>query len=291
MHTSAPIDSAHSLVLSSAETRRFTLQISETECRDSNKLNKQGEPKFHNHTEQPFSLLSYKGVIIMIKRLRFRGEQPSMNRCFQWIVAISLIVVTAPVNKETGCSRINGTSTNNGPVKRKLQGRRITTVPVSDYESDEIELDTDYDTSGVLSIFTAMLKKSTDCARPHATRIVDELLHDVEHVWGLLGKRVRSRLTPHSNLQQLRNVLNKEWNSIDQTNIQKLIERLNRRKARNYIIFMSSMVKILRLSEESFYADHLMEYILHKEINLKAVTAATRLSVYYLNRTAARMEV
>ncbi|KAJ4445623.1 hypothetical protein ANN_12305 [Periplaneta americana] len=49
---------------------------------------------------------------------------------------------------------INGTSTNDGPVKRKLQGRRKTTVPVSDYESDEIELDTDYDVSGVLSIFT-----------------------------------------------------------------------------------------------------------------------------------------
>ncbi|KAJ4445004.1 hypothetical protein ANN_06803 [Periplaneta americana] len=48
----------------------------------------------------------------------------------------------------------DSTSTNNGPVKRKLQGRRKTTVPVSDYESDEIELDTDYDLSGVLSIFT-----------------------------------------------------------------------------------------------------------------------------------------
>ncbi|KAJ4441860.1 hypothetical protein ANN_11720 [Periplaneta americana] len=58
------------------------------------------------------------------------------------------------VNKETGCSSINGTSTNNGPVKRKLLGRRITTVPVSDYESDEIELDTDYDVSDVPSIFT-----------------------------------------------------------------------------------------------------------------------------------------
>ncbi|KAJ4427955.1 hypothetical protein ANN_23968 [Periplaneta americana] len=62
--------------------------------------------------------------------------------------------VSFQVNKETGCSSINGTSTNDSPVKRKLQGRRKTTVPVSDYESDEIELDTDYDVSGVLSIFT-----------------------------------------------------------------------------------------------------------------------------------------
>ncbi|KAJ4435167.1 hypothetical protein ANN_23743 [Periplaneta americana] len=58
------------------------------------------------------------------------------------------------VNKETGCSSISGTSTNDGPVKQKLQGRRKTTVPVSDYESDEIELNTDHDVSGVLSIFT-----------------------------------------------------------------------------------------------------------------------------------------
>ncbi|KAJ4441956.1 hypothetical protein ANN_11820 [Periplaneta americana] len=62
--------------------------------------------------------------------------------------------LTSQINKETGCSSINSTSTNDGPVKRKLQDRRITTVAVSDYESDEIELDTDYDVSGVLSIFT-----------------------------------------------------------------------------------------------------------------------------------------
>ncbi|KAJ4429900.1 hypothetical protein ANN_22104 [Periplaneta americana] len=70
----------------------------------------------------------------------------------------------SPVNKETGCSSINGTSTNDGPVKRKLQGRRNTTVPVSDYESDEIELDTDYDVSGVLAIFTDSLA-TTDYRR------------------------------------------------------------------------------------------------------------------------------
>ncbi|KAJ4426783.1 hypothetical protein ANN_26582 [Periplaneta americana] len=38
-------------------------------------------------------------------------------------------------------------------LKRQLQGTRKTTVPVSDHESDEIELDTDYDVFGVLSIF------------------------------------------------------------------------------------------------------------------------------------------
>ncbi|KAJ4430718.1 hypothetical protein ANN_19309 [Periplaneta americana] len=65
-----------------------------------------------------------------------------------------LVRPPCPVNKETGCSSINGTSTNDGPVIRKLQRRRKTTVPVSDYESDEIELDTDYDVSGVLFIFT-----------------------------------------------------------------------------------------------------------------------------------------
>ncbi|KAJ4430809.1 hypothetical protein ANN_19400 [Periplaneta americana] len=50
-------------------------------------------------------------------------------------------------------------------------------------------------------------------------------INPIEHVWGLLGKQVRSR----SNLQQLRNVLSKEWNRIDQTDIQNLIEGLNRR--------------------------------------------------------------
>ncbi|KAJ4437460.1 hypothetical protein ANN_17604 [Periplaneta americana] len=111
-----------------------------------------------------------------------------------------------------------------------------------------------------------------DNARPHATRIVDEFLHDVglnriawparsrdinpiehvwvlhdvglnrmawparspdifpiEHVWGLLGKRGRSRPTPYSNLQHLRNFLINEWNRIDPTDIQNLIEGLNRR--------------------------------------------------------------
>ncbi|KAJ4437701.1 hypothetical protein ANN_17846 [Periplaneta americana] len=54
-------------------------------------------------------------------------------------------------------------------------------------------------------------------------------INPIEHVWVMLGKRVRGRLTPHSNLQQLRNVLSKEWNRIDQTDIQNLIEGFNRR--------------------------------------------------------------
>ncbi|KAJ4451789.1 hypothetical protein ANN_03261 [Periplaneta americana] len=43
------------------------------------------------------------------------------------------------------------------------------------------------------------------------------------------GKQVRSRRTPPSDLEQLRNVVSKEWNRIDQTDIQNLIEGLNRR--------------------------------------------------------------
>lgn len=87
-----------------------------------------------------------------------------------------------------------------------------------------------------------------DNARPHAARIVNEFLNDVglhamawparspdinpiEHVWDMLKKRVRSRLPPHSNLHQLRNLLTEEWNNIDQTVIQNLIEGLNRRMA------------------------------------------------------------
>ncbi|KAJ4451723.1 hypothetical protein ANN_03193 [Periplaneta americana] len=49
------------------------------------------------------------------------------------------------------------------------------------------------------------------------------------YVGSFSWRQVRSRLTPHSNLQQLRNVLSKELNRIDQTDIQNLIEGLNRR--------------------------------------------------------------
>ena len=85
-----------------------------------------------------------------------------------------------------------------------------------------------------------------DIARPHVARIVDEFLYDVglnrmawparspdinsiEHMWNMLVKRVGSRLRPHSNLEQHRNILSKELNSIDETVTQNLIEGLNRR--------------------------------------------------------------
>ncbi|KAJ4434797.1 hypothetical protein ANN_23368 [Periplaneta americana] len=74
-------------------------------------------------------------------------------------------------------------------------------------------------------------------------------MNHIEHEWVLLGKRVRSRLTPHSNLQQLRNALSKEWNRIDQTDIQNVIEGLNRRMHFLYKGFNLSSYMIRRKAQ------------------------------------------
>ncbi|KAJ4437673.1 hypothetical protein ANN_17818 [Periplaneta americana] len=70
------------------------------------------------------------------------------------LIKMFSVKCTAETVLSSKCSSINSTSTNDGPVKRKLQGIRKTIVPVSGYESYEIELDTDYDVFGVLSLFT-----------------------------------------------------------------------------------------------------------------------------------------
>lgn len=85
-----------------------------------------------------------------------------------------------------------------------------------------------------------------DNARPHAARAVDEYLdrvgltrmewparspdiNPIEHVWDMLGKRVRHHIPSPSNLHELRNVLKEEWDNIDQGEIQSLINGMNRR--------------------------------------------------------------
>ncbi|KAJ4431308.1 hypothetical protein ANN_19905 [Periplaneta americana] len=129
--------------------------------------------KSHSKHQASRRLRTDDSLPIESKRGRVHPNVSESSRSFPWqaLLAFTLSyrvmdkdlsgqtsgLSRSQVNKETGCSSINGTSTNDGPVKRKLQGRRITTVPVSDYESDEIELDTDYDVSGVLSIFTDIL--------------------------------------------------------------------------------------------------------------------------------------
>lgn len=85
-----------------------------------------------------------------------------------------------------------------------------------------------------------------DNARPHAARIVTEYLNEVgippmawpsrspdlnpiEHVWDMLGRKVRSRVPSPRTLDELRNVLLEEWEAIPQHAIYSLIESMPRR--------------------------------------------------------------
>lgn len=84
-----------------------------------------------------------------------------------------------------------------------------------------------------------------DNARPHTARCVTEYLdqiglnrmewparspdvNPIEHVWDMLGKRVRSRLSSPCNLLEFKNALKKEWDNIDQGSIQTLFDGMNR---------------------------------------------------------------
>ena len=51
----------------------------------------------------------------------------------------------------------------------------------------------------------------------------------IEHVWDKLGRAVRNRLTLHSTLLNLRQVLLEEWVRIPQRYIQTLINSMRRR--------------------------------------------------------------
>lgn len=85
-----------------------------------------------------------------------------------------------------------------------------------------------------------------DNARPHAARIVrgffDEVeitamdwpprspdLNPIEHVWDMLGRRIRSRQPPPETLNELRDALTEEWNAIPQDSIRELIRSMHRR--------------------------------------------------------------
>lgn len=85
-----------------------------------------------------------------------------------------------------------------------------------------------------------------DNARPHTARIVAQYLEEVginvmrwparspdinpiEHVWDMLGRRIRKRRGQLFTLQQLRNALEEEWGNIPQEAIQNLIRGMNRR--------------------------------------------------------------
>jgi transposase len=85
-----------------------------------------------------------------------------------------------------------------------------------------------------------------DNARPHVARIVNEYLDEVElnrlvwppkspdlnpieHVWDMVGRRVRSRIPAPANLRELSVAVVQECDEIDQNDIRHLIEGMPRR--------------------------------------------------------------
>lgn len=85
-----------------------------------------------------------------------------------------------------------------------------------------------------------------DNARPHRSRAVIDFLrrsaittlpwparspdmNPIEHVWDILGRRVRERVPPVQNLAQLEQALHEEWRRLPQRHIQRLIQGMRRR--------------------------------------------------------------
>ena len=54
-------------------------------------------------------------------------------------------------------------------------------------------------------------------------------LNPIEHLWDILGRRVRQRDPPVNNLNELIAALQQEWNRIPQNQIQRLIHGMRRR--------------------------------------------------------------
>ena len=85
-----------------------------------------------------------------------------------------------------------------------------------------------------------------DNARPDVARIVTEYLQEVnipqiewpplspdlnpiEHVWDMLGRRIRGRVPAPMTLNELQGALSEEWEAIPQHDISHLIEGMRRR--------------------------------------------------------------
>ena len=85
-----------------------------------------------------------------------------------------------------------------------------------------------------------------DNARPHRARVVTDIiqreavttlpwpacspdLNPIEHLWDILGRRIRRRDPPVHNVAQLDAALHQEWQRIPQNVIQRLIRGMSRR--------------------------------------------------------------
>lgn len=85
-----------------------------------------------------------------------------------------------------------------------------------------------------------------DNARPHVARIVNDYLDEVgipriiwparspdlnpiEHVWDMLGRKIRAQIPAPANLAALREALVREWENLDQGSIRNLFEGMPRR--------------------------------------------------------------
>ena len=69
-----------------------------------------------------------------------------------------------------------------------------------------------------------------DNARPHRALVVTDYLRD-EHIWDIIGRRVRERTPPVQTLNELEQTLQQEWQRLTQVQIRRLVGSMRRRLA------------------------------------------------------------
>jgi hypothetical protein len=69
-----------------------------------------------------------------------------------------------------------------------------------------------------------------DNARPHRALVGTDYLRD-EHIWDIIGRRVRERTPPVQTLNELEQTLHQEWQRFTQVQIRRLVGSMRRRLA------------------------------------------------------------
>ena len=79
-----------------------------------------------------------------------------------------------------------------------------------------------------------------DNARPHRVRVVTDYLRDesitvrspdlnlIEHIWNIIGRRVKERTQPVQTLNDLKQTLHQEWQRLTQVQIRRLVGSMRR---------------------------------------------------------------